>query len=74
MRAMKLSISIVWRGVWINPFLYFRVWLRQSNIMVDLINNYPRQKMKIPPEGKTRNRWWLNTSRDVKELKSRPYP
>ena len=64
--ATKLSSFIGWRGSWRNPFLHFRVWLRQRNKIVDFRKNYPWQNPKTTPEVKTRNRGWINPRRDIK--------
>ena len=71
-RATKLTISIGWGRAWRKPCLHFRVWLRRSNEMEDLIKNDPCQKTKTPPSGQTRNRGWINPSRYLKELKASP--
>ena len=42
--------------------------------MADLRKNEPGKKTKTPPAGQTSNRGYIKPPRDVKELKSSPYP
>ena len=65
-RATKLSSYIGWRGAWRKPCLHFRVWLRRSNKMADLIKDDYWQKTKTPSADQNRNMRRISPSRDVK--------
>ena len=71
-RAIKMSSYIGWRGAWRKPCIHNKMWLRFSNEMMDLRKNDPREKTKSPPAGQTKNRVWINPSRDRNYLKARP--
>ena len=55
MKETKLSSYIGWRVVWRKPCLYFRVWLRFCNKIMELIKNKPCLKKKTTPAGQTSN-------------------
>ena len=58
-RAKKLSSYIDWRLVWRKPCIYFRAWLRRSNMKVNLSNPPPTppwKKMKSLPAYQTNKR------------------
>ena len=52
MRSTKMSSSIGWRGALRKPFLYYRVKLRRSNVMVDfskreVFDNDTKKEIKL---------------------------
>ena len=68
---MKMSSSIGWRGAWRNPCLNLRVWLRQSNKMVDLRKTTPDWK-KNPASRSNQEQGMDKSIKRLKVVESKP--